>query len=139
MRLNKVDFLAIQETKLKDISSKLCYNLWGSDDCQWFFHPSEGNSCGILSLWRKSCANEVSYFRGDGYVGVCFEWGVHRHKCIVVNVYAKCDSMSKRRLWEAILEERHTRGNCAWCVLGDFKVVANSDEYRGAHVESSSN
>lgn len=33
IRQNKVDFLAIQETKLEDISSALCYNLWGSDDC----------------------------------------------------------------------------------------------------------
>lgn len=69
---------------------------------------------------------------------MCFEWGVLRHKCIVINVYAKCDSMSKRRLWEAILEERRQRGNGAWCVLGDFNAVANSDERRGDHVESSS-
>jgi hypothetical protein len=67
------DFLAIQETKLEDIFSALCYNLWGSEDCQWSFWPSEGNSGGILSLWRKSYANEVSCFGGDGYVGVCFE------------------------------------------------------------------
>lgn len=138
VRQNKVDFLAIQEAKLEDISSALFYNLWGSDDCQWSFRPSEGNSGRILSLWRKSCANEVFCFGGEGYVGVCFESGVHIHKCFVINVYAKCDSLSKRRLWEAILEERRRRGNGAGCVLGDFNVVSNRDERRGVHDESSS-
>jgi len=57
---------------------------------------------------------------------------------IVINVYAKCDGLSKRRLWEAILEERGRYGGGAWCVLGDFNVVANSDERRGVHMDASS-
>jgi hypothetical protein len=107
VRHNKVDFLAIQETKLEDISSALCYNLWGSDDCQWSFRPSEGNSGGILSLWRRSCAYDVSCFGGEGYVGVCFDWGVHRHKCFVINVYANVIPCLKegcgRPFWRSVV------------------------------------
>jgi exonuclease III len=33
IRNNKIDFLAIQETKLEVISETLCYGLWGSCDC----------------------------------------------------------------------------------------------------------
>lgn len=139
VRQNKVDFLAIQETKLEEITPTLAFNLWGSEDCQWSFRPSEGNSGGILSLWRKSCAFDVSHFHGDGYVGGNFEWGVHRHRCVVIYVYAKCDGLSTSRFWEAILEERSSRGGGAWCVLGDFNVVANSDdERRVVSFESSS-
>jgi len=50
VRLNKVDFIAVQETKLEEINSALCYYLWGSQDCDWAFRPSEDNSGGILSI-----------------------------------------------------------------------------------------
>jgi exonuclease III len=44
------DFLAVQETKLETIPDSLCFNLWGSEDCQWVFLPSVGSSGGILSI-----------------------------------------------------------------------------------------
>ncbi|KAK2449253.1 DNA-(apurinic or apyrimidinic site) endonuclease [Trifolium repens] len=50
IREHKVDFIAIQETKMESISENFCYSLWGSSDCNWAFHPSEGASGGILSL-----------------------------------------------------------------------------------------
>ena len=33
IRKNNVEFMAIQETKMEDISSNFCYGLWGSEDC----------------------------------------------------------------------------------------------------------
>ena len=36
------------------------------------------------------------------------------------------------------MEEHDSRGNDVWCILGDFNVVAHSDERRGVHGESSS-
>jgi len=39
VRVHKVDFLAIQETKLDIITQELCYNLWASEDCEWAFRP----------------------------------------------------------------------------------------------------
>jgi hypothetical protein len=60
----KVDFLAIQETKLEVISDSLCYNIWGSDDCNWAFLPSIGNSGGILSIWRKFNSSILFSFMG---------------------------------------------------------------------------
>jgi len=55
VRQNKIDFLALQETKLGDITPSLCHLLWGSVDCDWALRPSEGSSGGILSIWDKSC------------------------------------------------------------------------------------
>jgi len=100
VRMNNVNFLAVQETKLQDISLELCYSLWGGIDCDWAFRPSEGNSGGILSIWRKSSSNFLFSFQGEGYVGVCLEWGVEKKRCIVVNIYSKCDLVAKRRMWE---------------------------------------
>ncbi|MCH90356.1 hypothetical protein A2U01_0011270, partial [Trifolium medium] len=36
----KVDFLAIQETKLEVVNDALCYGIWGGEDCSWVFLPS---------------------------------------------------------------------------------------------------
>jgi len=52
---NKVVFLANQETKLEIITPTLCYNLWGSEDCEWAFQPFVGNSGVIISIWQKLC------------------------------------------------------------------------------------
>jgi len=69
-------------------------------------------------------------------VGVCLEWGVEKKKCMVVNIYSKCDLVVKRRIWEALVEERENRGVGAWCILGDFNVVCRRDERRGVNDEA---
>jgi len=138
VRCNKVDFLAMQETKLQEINPNLCFSLWGGEDCEWAFRPLEGNSGGILSIWRKSSANLLFSFQVEGYVGVCLEWGVEKKRCIVVNVYSKCDLVANRRMWEELVAERANRGGGAWCVLGDFNVVCRRDERRGVNEEISS-
>ena len=130
-RQNNLDFLALQETKLMEVSPSLCYSIWGNEDCDWVFRASEGSSGGILSIWRKSSANFVASFDGEGYVGVILEWGVEKTRCVVINVYSKCDLPAKRRLWENLIGERHTREGGVWCVLRDFNVVRKRDERRG--------
>lgn len=99
VRNNKVEFMAIQETKMEVITASFCHKLGGGLDCDWAFVPSEGNSGGILSLWSNINNSTNSIFVGEGYVGVCLDWGVLRHKCYIVNVYSKCDLPAKRRLW----------------------------------------
>jgi exonuclease III len=34
LRKEKVDFLALQETKMELITDSVCYGLWGGEDCQ---------------------------------------------------------------------------------------------------------
>jgi len=125
---NKVDFLALQETKLEEITPSLCYSIWGNEDCMWAFRASKGSSGGILSIWSKSSAELLFSFQGDGYVGVCLEWGVEKIRVIIVNVYSKCDLEAKRRLWEALVLEKESRGRGAWCMVGDFNAVRRREE-----------
>lgn len=73
VRSSNVDFLTIQETKMEKISDSLCYRLWGSDDCEWEFLPSEGNNGGILSIWHKSMSMVHYTFVGEGFVGLSLE------------------------------------------------------------------
>ncbi|MCH80359.1 endonuclease/exonuclease/phosphatase family protein, partial [Trifolium medium] len=136
VKAEKVEFLAIQETKLEEVSDALCYSIWGGEDCSWAFYPSAGNSGGILSIWRKSVSSLIFSFTGDGYVGVCLDWGVQKNRCFLVNVYSKCDISNKRRLWESILMSKGGFRGGAWCVIGDFNAVLQRDERRGINSQS---
>ncbi|KAK2383075.1 hypothetical protein QL285_070564 [Trifolium repens] len=107
VRNNKIDFLAIQETKLEVISETLCYGLWGSCDCDWVFLPSEGRSG---------------------------EWGLLKTICFVVNVYSKCDINSKRSLWNNLITCKRGLGGGRWCVVGDFNAVSSLEERVGVNV-----
>jgi hypothetical protein len=100
-------------------------------DCAWAFLPSEGNSGGILSIWSKVNSSLIFTFIGDGFVGVCLEWGVTKKICFIVNVYAKCDLNAKRRLWDDITMSRGGFGDGAWCIVGDFNAVRCREERRG--------
>jgi len=139
IRDHKVDFVPIQETKMEVITTRLCQSLWGSDDCDWAFLPSEGNRGEILSILRKSMAIVNYTFLGEGFVGVSLEWGVLRQRCVIINVYAKCDTESKRRLWERLTLARHNIGEGWWCILGDFNAVADVDQRRGVNDNASPN
>lgn len=60
--------------------------IWGVEDCDWAFRASEGASGAILSIWRKSNASFVFSFQGEGYVGVCLEWGLEK-KYVLLLMY----------------------------------------------------
>jgi len=62
---------------------------------------------------------------------------VLRRRCVIINVYAKCDVEAKKRLWERLILARRNLGEGAWCILGDFNVVGARDERRGVDLEAS--
>jgi len=70
---HRVDFLAIQKSKLEVVTDSVCRGIWGGDDCDWAFLHSVGNSGGIISIWRKSNSNLLFSFVGEGFVGVCMK------------------------------------------------------------------
>jgi hypothetical protein len=52
----------------------------------------------------------------------------------VINIYAKCNIADKRRLWNEVLMTRRSFGDIAWCIVGDFNSVVNTNERRGIGV-----
>jgi hypothetical protein len=115
-----------------------CLSVWGGDDCQWAYLPSVSNSGGILSIWNKSLAVLKYSFSGEGYLGVCLEWGVHKKEVFVVNIYSSCDLIAKRRLWEALILNKRQLGGGIWGLVGDFNAVLHRHERKG-QVTSSPN
>ncbi|KAK2372071.1 hypothetical protein P8452_45480 [Trifolium repens] len=132
VRIEKLDFLALQETKLQSVSDSFPQMLWGNDDCNWASLASEGNSGGVLSIWRKSLFSLVFTFIGPGFVGVCLESLENQARYCVVNVYSKLNLNDKKQLWSDILMSRRGFGGCSWCIVGDFNSVREGSERRGA-------
>jgi hypothetical protein len=128
---HNLDFLAIQETKMEEMSDVLCYSLWGSRDVGWLAVPSRGNSDGLLSLWNKDKYSLVFSFTGEDFAGVCLNIIQEQRICYVLNVYAKCDLVARRSLWDCILMSKRGFGGDLWCVVGDFNSVRTREEKRG--------
>jgi hypothetical protein len=78
-------------------------------------------------MWSKTHNSLVFSFMGEGFVGVCLEWGLEKTICLVVNVYLKCDINAKRRLWNNILTRTRGVGDGKWCIVGDFNAICSSD------------
>ncbi|CAJ2642584.1 unnamed protein product [Trifolium pratense] len=132
-RSKKMEWEQKEETKLEVITDSICYSIWGSQDCDWVYLPSVGRSGGILSIWSKSNNSLIFSFKGEGFVGVCLEWGVLKTICFVVNVYSKCDIVSKRRLWNNLLNCKRGLGDGRWCVVGDFNAIRRMEERIGVN------
>jgi exonuclease III len=131
VRDEKLDFLALHETKLQIIPESLPRSLWGNDDCSWAFLPSKGNSGGILSIWGNSHLSLIFTFVGVGFVGVCLESLDDHVRYCVLNIYSKCNLNDKRQMWNDIIMSRRGFGGCCWCIVGDFNSVRDQNERRG--------
>jgi hypothetical protein len=134
VRGEKVEVLALQETKVEGVDRRFCSALWGGDDVGWCCVPSNGRSGGLITLWDSSKGSLVKSFHGLGYLGVCLEWGVNKKLCMIVNIYSHCDLLSKKKLWVELLVAKHVEVAELWCVLGDFNSVRNVEERKRCRV-----
>jgi hypothetical protein len=87
----------------------------------------------LFFLWFSLFLVVVFSFSGCGFVGVCLDVIRDQSRCFVVNVYAKCNLVDKRRLWGEILMSKRGFGGGRWCIVGDFNSVRDSSERRGVH------
>jgi exonuclease III len=115
--------ICIQETKMEVIERSLCNWLWGSDDCDFAFKPSEGRSGGLLTIWnsnimviqRKNIMEHAIWLEG--------EWGGEKKRVNFLNVYAPCDTRRKQVLWAELKNVILAKKEERWCVLGDFNAI----------------
>lgn len=84
---------------------------------------------------EKIIGKGALYLWGEMFVGVSLEWGAQKHRCVIISVYAKCDTEAKRRLWERLILARRYLREWVWCILffGDFNVIVERWERRGVN------
>jgi mannosylglycoprotein endo-beta-mannosidase len=136
VRVEKVEVLALQETKVERVDRSFCASLWGGDDVGWCSVPSNGRSGGLIIIWDATKGTFVKSFHGLGFLGVCLEWGVKKRRCIVINIYSPCGLLSKKRLWVDVLVAKYVEVADLWCVVGDFNSVRCAEERKRCGVLS---
>ncbi|XP_022019503.1 uncharacterized protein LOC110919544 [Helianthus annuus] len=128
LRLSQgVDFLAIQESKTKDLSQRPISSCWGNSSFNCEFVNSDGIvGGGLISWWDPSCFRVSGVFKSKHVLiisGLLIHSAVHVN---VANIHAPNDPSSRRASWyELLLYRRSLLG--LWILLGDFNEVRSSD------------
>nr|GEZ88890.1 RNA-directed DNA polymerase, eukaryota [Tanacetum cinerariifolium] len=128
---NKVNFLAIQETKLENMDLWCVKACWGNYAFDFVYSDSVGNSGGILCIWdpnsfRKNNVTVLDYF--CMVRGVWLKTGVD---ILMVVVYAPQELRDKRILWD-YLEHVINQWDGEVVIMDDFNEVIFKSERFGS-------
>ncbi|GJZ89145.1 RNA-directed DNA polymerase, eukaryota [Tanacetum coccineum] len=127
---NKINFVAIQETKLESINLFSIKDLWGNSFFDFSFSSSVGLSGGILCVWDPNSFVKDNATISDYFVAVRGTWLSTATKVMFVSIYAPQDISEKKSLWEYITHIIDTwDGECI--ILGDFNEVRSKQERFG--------
>ena len=122
--------LCIQESKLSVVDDLVIKALWG-DGPNYSYQPSVGASGGLVSVWDSSCVNVWSSMN-YGHVLVIKGTVIRSAEdFVIMNVYAPCDSMAKKDLWDNLTSIIANCNDSCLCVCGDFNSVRNVEEKKG--------
>jgi len=106
VRRERVEVLALEETKLELVMGNLCVKLWGEFRSRvgfCFFRFVIVIVCWQCGPWDENKGNFISSLQGQGLLGICLEGGVKRKRCIVLNVCVPCIFLGKKQQWGFIL------------------------------------
>jgi hypothetical protein len=127
------DVLCIQESKCALVNQVFCEQIWGGVGAKFIFKGAEGLLGGIIIFWRQDVFQVNESFVGDHLVGVRGCWVAQNLETCIVNVYAPCDAILRRSLWEEILNLLEEGGEVGWCLTGEFNEVKDPSESSGRH------
>ncbi|GJR20985.1 RNA-directed DNA polymerase, eukaryota [Tanacetum coccineum] len=123
----KVNFVAIQETKLEDIDLFSIRDLWDNFSYDFAFSPSNGYSGGLLCVWDPTMFSKDSVTISDSVLAIRGTWTSSSTKLLIVFVYAPQDLSERKNLWEYISHMINLWDEeCA--VLEDFNEVRSEHE-----------
>nr|GEU99330.1 G-type lectin S-receptor-like serine/threonine-protein kinase LECRK1 [Tanacetum cinerariifolium] len=127
---HKINFLAIQETKMASVSHMDVKFIWGNSNYQYISSDAIGSSGGILCIWEASVFKKDYATISDNFIGIYGTWASNNVKVLFVTIYAPQHAYLKRVLWEYILVWIG-RWNGEVIIMGDFNEVRFADERRG--------
>ncbi|GKB53635.1 RNA-directed DNA polymerase, eukaryota, partial [Tanacetum coccineum] len=97
---HRINFLALQETKMDCISHMDVKSLWGNSNFDFVASDSLGNSGGILCIWEASIFKKDGATISDNFIAIYGTWLPRNVKILLVAVYAPQQPGSKRALWD---------------------------------------
>ena len=123
--------LCIQESKLAMINDRLVTSFWGDTIFGYSYQPSNGASGGLVTVWD---ASRIVVFSSMSFDHVLVVKGMvisSGEEFVVCNVYAPCDSVAKKDLWERLHLLVINNIDLNLCVWGDFNSVRSIEERKG--------
>ncbi|GJR98337.1 RNA-directed DNA polymerase, eukaryota [Tanacetum coccineum] len=126
---NKVNFMGLQETKMRSIDLSSVRSCWGNSNFDYVHSDFVGNSGGILCIWDPNSFRRSSFTRSNYFVIVRGVWLKSGIDLMIVVVYAPQEAKEKRMLWDYLAHVSNQ-----WVgklvMMGDFNEVRyKSDRY----------
>ncbi|GKD23981.1 RNA-directed DNA polymerase, eukaryota [Tanacetum coccineum] len=119
---HKVNFLALQETKMESmdlVTVKMC---WGNLGFDYVHSDSVGNSGGILCVWDSNSFRRVSSTVSDYFALIRGVWLKTGKDFLIVSVYAPHDMKEKHMLWDYLSHViLNWKGEVV--IMGDFNEL----------------
>jgi len=130
---HKVDLLCLQETKRELFDRASCQALWGDSDLAWECLPAVNAAGGLLCVWNN-CNFQVDLRVSEkGFIMLGGVWIPDMQRIIVVNMYAPCDIVGKRQLWQDLISRKLQSQDPCWCLVGDFNCIRHPSERMGSN------
>ncbi|XP_071689071.1 uncharacterized protein [Rutidosis leptorrhynchoides] len=127
-RMEKPNFLALQETKISSVDLNWICNLWGNNNCNFIQKENIGKFGGQLLIWDSSCFDVTNSFVSDFCVGIRGKWKSSGAEFNIVNVYGPHDDANKQKMWDFLYNIISNNDSHAWVICGDFNEVRSKDE-----------
>nr|GEU38861.1 putative ribonuclease H protein At1g65750 family [Tanacetum cinerariifolium] len=84
----KLNFIAIQETKMSKISHMDVRFMWGNTNYDFVCSDSLGNSGGILCIWEATVFKKENVTILDNFIAIYGSWLPNNDKILFIAVYA---------------------------------------------------
>ncbi|GJU93005.1 RNA-directed DNA polymerase, eukaryota [Tanacetum coccineum] len=134
---HKVNFIALQETKMDRVTQMDVKFIWGNSNYQYVSSDSVGSSGGILCVWEATVFKKDYATVSDNFIAIYGTWISNNTKVLIVVIYAPQPPSHKRVLWDYILT-LIARWNGETIVMGDFNEVRSKEERLGSIYNHSS-
>nr|GEY24798.1 RNA-directed DNA polymerase, eukaryota, reverse transcriptase zinc-binding domain protein [Tanacetum cinerariifolium] len=111
---NKINFLALQETKMENMDIVCVKNCWGNLGFEYVHSDSVGNSGEILYVWDPNSFCKSSVTISDSFVMMRGVWRQSGKDVLLIAVYAPHD-FKEKLLFAGLVEV--SLGGCSftWC------------------------
>ncbi|GJS37254.1 RNA-directed DNA polymerase, eukaryota, partial [Tanacetum coccineum] len=120
---NKVNFLALQETKMNVMDDQCVRVCWGNLAFDFVHSAAVGNSGGILCVWDQIFFVKENIIVSDSLVILYGNWRPTGQKYLLIAVYAPHDAREKNMLWD-YLHHVIDRWKGEVVIMGDFNESA---------------
>ncbi|GJY76683.1 RNA-directed DNA polymerase, eukaryota [Tanacetum coccineum] len=129
--MHKINFVALQETKMESIDLFSIKMLWGNLAFDHVVSSSIGNSGGILCVWDSNMFIKKHVSSLDYFLAIMGTWIPTSTKLLVISIYAPQELSEKLELW-GYLCSLINRWDGETVVLVDFNEARTEQERFGS-------